>query len=103
MGEALWIRRGTLARMACETILNRRCIAPPYPPLARHLDLRILKHSLFLRFYSYFCENVHGARPQHTTSVPSPNRRGALNMHETQATATLASSTSPATLKHAET
>ena len=32
MGEALWIRRGTLARTAWETTLNRRCIALPYPP-----------------------------------------------------------------------
>ena len=48
--------RHCVARMACEITLNRRCIAPPpTPPLARHLDLRILQHSLFLEFSSYPC------------------------------------------------
>ena len=73
------------------------------PPSHRHLDLRILKHCVFLRFYSYFCENVHGARGQAYGATTCTYRRGDFNMHETRATATLASSTSPATLKYAET
>ena len=79
-----------VARQACEITLNRRCIAPPTPLLARHLDLRILKHSLFLRFYTHFRQKTHRARPPAYNGQHSPNRRGALNMHETQATATFA-------------
>ena len=87
MGEALWIRRGTLARMACEIILNRGADSPPLP-IARHLDLRVLEHCNFHLFYKYFC--MRSSQGQHTPAELSPNRRGALNMHETRATATFA-------------
>ena len=54
MGEALWIRRGTLARMACETPY---CVylQTARERLYRGSDRRMLGHSVFLVFYSYLC------------------------------------------------
>ena len=49
-------------------MLNRQCLVSPYPPLARHLDLRILKHLLFLVFCNYSCKNVNGAAARHYDS-----------------------------------
>ena len=72
-----------VARQACGTILNRRCIEPPYPPLARHLDLRILKHCVFLWFYNYPALNTHISRIRACDFRTCPSRRGALNMYET--------------------
>ena len=54
MGEALWIRRGTLARMACGT-LNCVYLQTARERLYRGSDLRMLGHSVFLVFYSYLC------------------------------------------------
>ena len=61
MGEALWIRRGIFsARMACEitSITVIVYLRSAHERLYRGSDIRILKHCVFLTFYSYFCENV---------------------------------------------
>ena len=58
MGEALWIRRGTMhARMACRIMLMRhrilRSTARERPH--RALDLRTLQHSVFIVLSIYLC------------------------------------------------
>ena len=53
MGEALWIRRGTLARMACGT--QMRYLNSARERLYRGSDLRTLRHFVFLVFYNYLC------------------------------------------------
>ena len=54
MGEALWIRRGTLARIG---VLDPqlRNLQTARERLYRGSDLRMLGHSGFLMFYSYLC------------------------------------------------
>ena len=54
MGEALWIRRGTLARYG---VLDNqlRNLQTARERLYRGSDLRRLGHSVFLVFYSYLC------------------------------------------------
>ena len=54
MGEALWIRRGTLARNGVRN-KKLRYLQTARERLYRGSDLRKLGHSVFLVFYSYLC------------------------------------------------
>ena len=60
------------------------------PPPDRHLDLRTLKHCVFLVFCDDSAQNMHGAAAQLTAPVIAPPAAETLNMHETRATAAFA-------------
>ena len=77
--------------------------APPLHPLAWHLDLRILKHFVFPVFGTDYAQNAHGTAAKIMKALVCATRRGALNVHETRATATLALAPPPATLAYAQT
>ena len=88
MGEALWIRRGTLARMACETtncvILTPRASVP--------IGARICgcSNTLFFScFIAAYALNVRETRAQHKSSVAASTAAETFNTYETRATATL--------------
>ena len=104
IGEAFWIRRGNRRAPAWRVrfyftyILNSA-----RERLYRGSDLLSLKHSVFIVFSNYSVQNVAVARGQLLLQAPPLPPQSTHNVHETRATATLASSTSPTTLKHAET
>ena len=89
MGEALWIRRGTLARMACETIncviLNPRASVSTGARICGCSDTRF-----FSCFIAISALNMRETRAQHKSSDFASTAAEHLNMHETRATATFA-------------
>ena len=90
MGEALWIRRGTLARMACGTPY---CVNIFKPRASVSTGARICGCS-DTRFFSCFIAisalNMRETRAQHKSPDFASTAAEHLNMHETRATATFA-------------
>ena len=88
MGEALWIRRGTLARMACG-IINCVILTPraSVPTGARICGLS--NPVFFSCFKAISALNVRKTRPQHKSSDFASTAAETVKMHETRATATL--------------
>ena len=89
MGEALWIRRGTLARMACET---KNCVIfKPRASFSTGGRICGFSETLFFScFIVIFALNMRETRGQHKKAVAPPAAADPLNMHETRATATFA-------------
>ena len=90
LARGVKIRRGTLARMACETMLNRRCIAPPYPPWPGTSICAFSNTRFSSCFIAIPALNMRISRARAYGARTCIDRRGALNMHETRATATFA-------------
>ena len=88
MGEALWIRRGTLARMACETI-NCVILTPRASVPAGALICGCSNTLFFSCFRATYALNVRETRPQHKSSDFASTAAETLQTHETRATATL--------------
>ena len=87
MGEALWIRRGTLARMACETL---NCVI--FKPRASVSTGARICGCSDTRFFSCFIAisalNMRETRAQHKSSDFASTAADTLKMHKTRASAT---------------